>query len=56
LVDGQNLVQRLSLSLHLPGNIGLPGDTGTPASTRFTEATDFCDFGVPVRVSAPPAA
>jgi hypothetical protein len=49
-VDGQNLVRRVSLSLHLPGG------TGTPASERVVQATDFYDFGVPVRVSAPPAA
>jgi hypothetical protein len=49
-VDGQNLVRRVSLSLHLPGG------TGAPAGARIVQATDFYDFGVPVRVSAPPAA
>jgi len=43
-VDGQNLVRRVKLSLHLP------------AGARLVQATDFYDFGVPVRVSAPPAA
>lgn len=49
-VDGQNLVRRVQLSVHLPGG------AGAPASARFVQATDFYDFGVPVRVSAPPAA
>jgi hypothetical protein len=49
-VDGQNLVRRVSLSLHLPGG------TGAPAGAHIVQATDFYDFGVPVRVSAPPAA
>jgi hypothetical protein len=48
-VDGQNLVRRVKLSLHLPGG------QGTPASTQMVEVTDFYDFGVPVRVSPPPA-
>jgi hypothetical protein len=48
-VDGQNLVRRVSLTLHLPGG------TGAPAGARIVQATDFYDFGVPVRVSAPPA-
>ena len=49
-VDGQNLVRRLTLSLHLPGG------AGAPAGARLVQGTDFYDFGVPVRVSAPPAA
>ena len=49
-VDGQNLVRRVSLSLHLPGG------TGAPTGAHIVQATDFYDFGVPVRVSAPPAA
>jgi hypothetical protein len=49
-VDGQNLVRRVKLSLHLPGG------AGAPAGARLVQATDFYDFGVPVRVSAPPAA
>jgi hypothetical protein len=48
-VDGQNLVRRVKLTLHLPDG------QGTPASTQMVEVTDFYDFGVPVRVSAPPA-
>jgi hypothetical protein len=49
-VDQQNLVRRVKLSLHLPGG------SGAPASERVVQVTDFYDFGVPVRVSAPPAA
>lgn len=49
-VDGQNLVRRVTLSLHLPGG------AGAPAGARLAQSTDFYDFGVPVRVSAPPAA
>jgi hypothetical protein len=49
-VDGQNLVRRVTLSLHLPGG------AGAPAGARFVQSTDFYDFGVPVRVSAPPVA
>ena len=48
-VDGQNLVRRESLSL------AMPGGSGAPAGTKLTWTTDFYDFGVPVRVSAPPA-
>jgi hypothetical protein len=49
-VDSQNLVRRMQEALHMPG------ETGTPAGTVVTQTTDFYDFGVPVRVSAPPAA
>ena len=49
-VDGQNLVRRLTLSLHLSGG------AGAPAGARLVQATDFYDSGVPVRVSAPAAA
>ena len=49
-VDGQNLVRRVQISL-LP-----PGGMGAPASARIVQVTDFYDFGVPVRVSAPPKA
>lgn len=49
-VDGQNLVRRVQLSLRPPSG------EGAPASARLVQATDFYDFGVPVRVSAPPAA
>jgi hypothetical protein len=48
-VDGQNLVRRVKLSLHLPDG------EGASAKTRLVEVTDFYDFGVPVRVSPPPA-
>jgi hypothetical protein len=48
-VDGQNLVRRESLSL------AMPGGSGAPAGTKLTWTIDFYDFGVPVRVSAPPA-
>jgi hypothetical protein len=49
-VDQHNLVRRVRISLHLP--------TGPGASTgvHITQSVDFYDFGVPVRVSAPPAA
>ena len=49
-VDSHNLVRRMREALHVPG------DLGTPAGTVVTQTTDFYDFGVPVRVSAPPAA
>ena len=48
-VDGQNLVRREKLTLPLPTG------SGAPADTSLTLTTDFYDFGVPVRVSAPPA-
>ena len=48
-VDGQNLVRRVRVSLHPPAS------SGVPAGAQFTETTDFYDFGVPVRVAAPPA-
>jgi hypothetical protein len=48
-VDGQNLVRREKLTLPIPGG------SGAPAGTSLTVTTDFYDFGVPVRVSAPPA-
>jgi hypothetical protein len=48
-VDSQNLVPRVKLSLHLPDG------EGASAKTQMVEATDFYDFGVPVRVSPPPA-
>jgi hypothetical protein len=48
-VDGQNLVRRVKLSLHLPDG------EGASAKTQMVEVTDFYDFGVPVRVSPPPA-
>lgn len=48
-VDSQNLVRRVKLSLHLPDG------EGAPAKTQMVEVADFYDFGVPVRVSPPPA-
>lgn len=53
-VDQQNLVRRVRLSLHPPeGPSGMPRGL---AGGRITQTVDFYDFGVPVRVSAPPAA
>jgi hypothetical protein len=51
-VDGQNMVRQVRLSLHMPSSID-----GTPGlgNFRISETIDFYDFGVPVRVSAPPA-
>ena len=49
-VDGQNLVRREKLSLTPAGG------SGAPAGTSVVLTTDFYDFGVPVHVSAPPAA
>lgn len=49
-VDSQNLVRRIQVSLHPPA------DMGAPKGTTIVQVTDFYDFGVPVRVSAPPAA
>jgi hypothetical protein len=49
-VDAQNLVRRVQISPHPPGGTGSPG-----GHARLTQTTDFWDFGVPVRVSAPPA-
>ena len=36
-------------------SLAMPGGSGAPAGTKLTWTTDFYDFGVPVRVSAPPA-
>ena len=49
-VDRHNLVRRMREVLPMPGI------TGTPKGTVLTQTTDFYDFGVLVRVSAPPAA
>ena len=49
-VDSQNLVRRVQLTLRVQGGMGAPG------RARFVLTIDFYDFGVPVRVSAPPAA
>jgi hypothetical protein len=48
-VDQKNMVRQVRWSPHLPGGSVAPGNT------RFTQTTDFYDFGVPVRVSPPPA-
>jgi hypothetical protein len=48
-VDGQNLVRRERLTLPIPGG------SGAPAGSHLVLTTDFYDFGVPVRVTAPPA-
>ncbi len=47
-VDSRNQVRRMREALRMPG--------GTPAGAVVTQTTDFYDFGLPVRVSAPPAA
>src|SRR5258707_3019702 len=46
-VSGQDLVRRVQVSLHLPGN-------GVPADGRLSETTDFYDFGVAVGGGGPP--
>lgn len=48
-VDRQNLVRQVRISLH-PDH-----GEGKPAAARVTQTIDFWDFGVPVRVSPPPA-
>jgi hypothetical protein len=48
-VDSQNRVRREKLSL------AMPSGSSAPAGTKLTVTTDLYDFGVPVRVSAPPA-
>ena len=47
-VDGRNLVRQEKLTL------AGAGVTGAPAGAHLVITTDFYDFGVPVRVSAPP--
>jgi hypothetical protein len=47
-VDGQARVSRIALSLPLP-----PG-SGMPPGIHVSETVDYYDFGIPVRVSAPP--
>jgi hypothetical protein len=49
-VDGNNLVRQEKLALPLLGG------SGTPGGVTLTLTTDFYDFGVPVQISAPPAA
>ena len=48
-VDGQDRVSRIAIALPMPHGSGMP------AGFRLSEAVDYYDFGVPVRVSAPPA-
>lgn len=48
-IDQKNMVRQVRWSPHLPGG------SAAPAGARFTQTTDFYDFGVPVRVSPPPA-
>jgi hypothetical protein len=48
-VDAHHLVRQEKLTL------AVPGGTGAPGGTHLVITTDFYDFGVPVRVSAPPA-
>jgi hypothetical protein len=48
-VDGQNLVRREKLTAPFP--VG----SSAPTGASLTVTTDYYDFGVPVRVSAPPA-
>src|SRR6202050_5162018 len=60
-VDSQNLGRQVKVSLHAPGGSGppapgAPAGSGAPTSATLVQVTDFYDFGVPVRVSAPPAA
>jgi hypothetical protein len=52
-VDAGNLVRRVQLALS-PSAGGLAGMGGS-GKVRVVESTDFYDFGVPVRVAAPPA-
>jgi hypothetical protein len=49
-VDQRNLVRRVSISLRPPGG------WRAPTGARIAQTVDFYDFGVLVRVSAPPAA
>jgi len=52
-VDAQNLVRQVRLSVHLPGGSSALDIPGNP---QLTATADFYDYGVPVQVSAPPAA
>jgi hypothetical protein len=49
-VDTRNQVRQVRVALHMPDGAGMPGNP------RLTETVGFYDFGVQVRVSAPPAA
>jgi hypothetical protein len=48
-VDSRHEVRQVRVSLQMSDGEGLPGNA------RLTETLDFYDFGVSVRVSAPPA-
>jgi hypothetical protein len=48
-VDGQARVRRIATSLPMPQSSGMP------AGFRISESADYYDFGIPVRVTAPPA-
>jgi hypothetical protein len=48
-VDGQVRVRRIAISLPMPRGSEMP------AGFRVSEAVDYYDFGIRVRVSAPPA-
>lgn len=56
-VDGQNLLRRFQLSLHLPAGSGgsSAGMLGMSGSPGLNVTMDFYDYGAPVNVSAPPA-
>jgi hypothetical protein len=55
-VDNANLVRRATLSMRLPPAMASGSGSNPGKNTRMTETTDFYDFGIPVRLSAPPAA
>ncbi len=48
-VDSQGLVRRITVRLTPPRS------SGAPAGTQISQTVDFYDFGVAVRVTAPPA-
>lgn len=48
-VDEQGRVRRITITL------APPKSSGVPAGTTITQTVEFYDFGIPVRVSAPPA-
>ncbi len=47
-VDSQGLVRRITVRLTPPRS------SGAPAGTQISQTVDFYDFGVAVRVTAPP--
>ncbi|MGH3171456.1 MAG: hypothetical protein ACRDN0_37045 [Trebonia sp.] len=54
-VDNQNLVRQLRISLRVPASVPGAQGMGAPQGSVYIETTDFYDFGVEVRVTAPPA-